>query len=190
MQQISVRRFHSANQGDSMQTQEARFTHKNSTPQSRLMVIERKFNVPVRNLFSAFKNPEAIKAWWWPKGLFTDQVNFDFREGGTYFINMKGNEEFGGGMTGQFEEIIENELIVMTDNFANANGQKISAKDAKMPGEWPETCYITFEFSPAGETMSRVVLSQEGIPNDQQEQCAVGWNQMFDKLTSYLTRQQ
>jgi hypothetical protein len=33
----------------------------------------------------------------------------------------------GGGMTGQFEELTENERIVMSDQFADENGRAISA---------------------------------------------------------------
>src|SRR4051812_4025534 len=73
--------------------------HKNSNPQSKLLEIERPFKVPVDQLFAAFTTPEALKNWWWPNGLYTDRVEFDFREGGKYFINMKGFDQGGGGMT-------------------------------------------------------------------------------------------
>ena len=99
---------------------QGKHVHKNSTPQSRLLEIDREFNVPVTRLFEAFKSPEAIKAWWWPNGLYTDRVEYDFREGGRYFVNMKGDAANmgGGGVTGRFEEIVENERLVMTDGFA------------------------------------------------------------------------
>ena len=84
---------------------------KNSTPQSPLLEIQREFNVPVSRLFQAFTTAQALKAWWWPKGLHSDRIDLDFREGGRYFINMrgsKGSDEGGGGMTGAFEEIVDN----------------------------------------------------------------------------------
>jgi uncharacterized protein YndB with AHSA1/START domain len=161
-------------------------THKNSTPQSRLLEIDRKFSVPVEKLFAAFTTPEAIKAWWWPKGLHSDRVDMEFREGGQYFINMKGYEQGGGGMAGQFEEVVENKLLVMTDNFADEKGNIISAKEAKMPGEWPKVGYITLEFSAAGENSSTLKLSQEGVPNELQKDCVQGWTESFDKLDNYL----
>ena len=136
------------------------------TSQAKLLEIERKFNVPVEQLFNAFTNSESLKEWWWPQGLYADQVEVDFHEGGKYFFNMKGSEQGGGGMAGQFEEIIENERIVMTDNFADAQGKIISAQEAKMPGEWPKVGYITFEFDAVDENTSRFKLYQEGIPNE------------------------
>lgn len=161
--------------------------HKNSTPDSQLLEIRREFNVPVSRLFDAFKTSLDIQAWWWPKELYSDRVDYDFREGGRYFINMKGGFDKGGaGMTGTFEEIVENERLVMTDSFADKEGQAITAQEADMPGQWPENVYITFEFESVDENTSRLVLAQEGIPNELQKDCRQGWSESFDKLENYL----
>jgi uncharacterized protein YndB with AHSA1/START domain len=55
----------------------------------RLLEIRRPFQAPVERLFEAFTSAEALKAWWWPNGLHADRIDYDFREGGKYFINMK-----------------------------------------------------------------------------------------------------
>ena len=51
-----------------------------------------------------------------------------------------------GGMMGEFEKIVQNESIVMTDSFADENGRAISAgrgRDVRrMAGKYP----ITFAF--------------------------------------------
>ena len=159
--------------------------HKRSTPNSKLLEIERDFIVPVSQLFEAFMTADAIKGWWWPKGLYTDHVDYDFTEGGKYFMNLKGNE-LGVGMTGKFEAIIANEHIVMSDHFADKNGRSISAKEAKQTGVWPAVVYITFDFEKVGEDDSKLRLSQQGIPNEGQKDCIEAWNQMFDKLEAYL----
>jgi uncharacterized protein YndB with AHSA1/START domain len=160
--------------------------HMNSTEQAKLLVIEREFNVPVNQLFDAFTNPKALKSWWWPQNLYSDHIEMDFREGGKFFINMKGFDEGGGGMVGSFEEIINNKRIVMSDQFADANGRAISSAEAKMPGIWPELIYITIDFDAIDENKSRFKLSQEGIPNELQKDCIQGWSESFDKLENYL----
>ncbi|MEO5667106.1 MAG: SRPBCC domain-containing protein [Bdellovibrionota bacterium] len=160
--------------------------HKNSTPHSSLLQIEREFEVSISRLFEAFKTSEALKVWWWPQGLHADLIDIDFRKGGRYFINMKGHDQAGGGMTGIFEDIIENECIVMTDQFSDKNGHAISAQEAKMPGTWPEIIYITFDFESVSENKSRFLLSQEGIPNAMQKDCIQGWTESFDKLETSL----
>jgi uncharacterized protein YndB with AHSA1/START domain len=160
--------------------------HKSSAPHSNLLVIERKYNVPVDQLFNAFTTSDALKIWWWPKGLHSDHVDINFKVGGRYFINMKGDEKGGAGMTGDFEEIVKNKRIVMTDSFSDENGKAISAKEAKIPGEWPELVYITFDFEPINSHTSRVILSQQGIPNEGQKDCKQGWSEMFDKLETFF----
>ena len=163
-------------------------SHMNSTPQSKLLEIERKFHVPVNQLFQAFASPEALKKWWWPRGLYSDRIDLDFKVGGKYFINMKGNADLGGGgMTGEFEEIVANERIVMTDNFADDSGRPISAAEAKMDGVWPKVGYITFEFEAVDDKTSRFKLFQEGIPETMLKDCIQGWSESFDKLREYLS---
>ncbi len=160
-----------------------------STPQPRVLEIRREFQVPVAHLFKAFTTAEALKAWWWPNGLHADRIDLDFREGGRYFISMKGQvqgKDASGGMTGEFEEIVENERIVMTDSFADENGRAISAEEAGMSGQWPEQISITFEFEAAGKEASRFRLAQQGIPDEMQEDCVQGWSESFDKLEKYL----
>lgn len=160
-----------------------------SAPQARLLEIRREFQVPVVRLFEAFGTAEALKAWWWPNGLHADRIDIDFREGGRYFISMKGQvqgKDASGGMTGEFQEIVENERIVMTDSFADEKGRAISAKEAGMPGQWPEEISITFEFEAAGKETSRFRLAQQGIPDEMQKDCVQGWSESFDKLEKYL----
>ncbi|MFV8258656.1 SRPBCC family protein [Bdellovibrio bacteriovorus] len=161
--------------------------HKGSSPHSKLLVIDRQYDVPLEKLFAAFSSPEALKQWWWPEGIYTDHVEWEFRNGGRYYINMKGYDQGGSGMAGSIEEVVKNERIVMTDQFANERGQPISAKEANMPGEWPEKGYITFEFESHGKERSGFKLSQEGIPNELQADCIQGWSQSFDKLQKYLS---
>ena len=163
--------------------------HKNSTAESKLLKIEREFDVSVDQLFEAFSSLEELKIWWWPNGLFSDHIDCDFREGGKYFINMKGHVKGingTGGMTGRYEEIIKNKRIVMTDFFADAQGNAISPEKANMPGVWPEEIYITFDFESVDAHTSLFTLSQQGIPNDMQQDCIQGWSESFDKLESYL----
>jgi len=154
-----------------------------------LLEIRRQFQAPVARLFGAFTSAEALKAWWWPNGLHADRIDYDFREGGKYFINMRGKvqgKDASGGMMGEFEKIVQNERIVMTDSFADENGRAISAREAGMSGEWPENITITFAFKPAGDAASRLHLAQQGIPEGMQKDCVQGWSESFDKLVRYL----
>jgi uncharacterized protein YndB with AHSA1/START domain len=160
-----------------------------SLPEPKLLEIRREFQVPVARLFEAFATADVVKAWWWPNGLHAERIDYDFREGGRYFISMKGQvqgKDASGGMTGEFEEIVNKERIVMTDSFADEKGRAISAQDAGMPGQWPEQISITFEFETASKEASRFRLAQQGIPDEMQKDCIQGWSESFDKLERYL----
>lgn len=173
-----------------MQKQTPVTPHKASTKTSPLLLINRRFNAPIEKLFAAFTEAEAIKKWWWPENLYADKVELDFKNGGHYFINMKGYEKGGGGMTGEFEEIVTNKLIVMTDQFADEKGNPISAEQAGMTGTWPETIYITFDFESHNDLKSGFTLAQAGVPAELQSDCIQGWSESFDKLEKYLADQQ
>lgn len=162
------------------------FTHQKSTLFYPPLSIERLFDVSVDQLFNAFKSERILKMWWWPQGFFADHVELDFRVGGRYFINMKGFDHGDGGMTGEFTEIIENARIVMSDRFADIHGRAITAREAKMPGVWPETIMITFEFERVDLTRTRFRLTQTGIPTELQKDCVQGWSQSFEKLENFL----
>ena len=166
-------------------------TSDESAPRPKVLEIRREFAVPVPILFEAFATAEALKAWWWPNGLHAERIDLDFREGGRYFISMKGKvqgKDTSGGMTGEFEEIVENERIVMTDSFADANGRAISPREAGMSGQWPQQIFIKFEFEAVGKEASRFHLAQDGIPDEMQNDCVQGWSESFDKLERYLAR--
>lgn len=163
-----------------------RSIQKRSMPQYQMLKVERQFDISVDQLFGAFKSERSLKMWWWPMGLFADSVDLDLRVGGRYYINMKGLNQMGGGMTGEFTEVIENERIVMTDHFADQNGRVVSAQAVNMPGVWPDVVYITFEFEKVDLTRSRLRLLQTGIPDEVQKDCVQGWNESFDKLENVL----
>jgi uncharacterized protein YndB with AHSA1/START domain len=175
-----------------MQVQEKKQNQSSTaggSPNPKLLEVRREFQVPVARLFEAFSSAESLKAWWWPNGLRADRIDLDFREGGRYFISMKGQvqgQDASGGMTGEFEEIVKNERIVMTDSFADEKGRAISAQEAGMSGQWPEQIFITFEFEAEGAAASRFRLAQQGIPDEMQKDCIQGWSESFDKLEKYL----
>jgi uncharacterized protein YndB with AHSA1/START domain len=174
-----------------MQSQQEKSTQasprRDSRVDSKPVELKRTFSTSVELLFNAFKTSDAIKAWWWPKDLYTDRVDYEFTEGGHYFINMKGGKVGGGGMAGEFEEISENSRIVMSDHFADENGKEISPEEANM-SDWTEPVTITFDFRSNGAKSSELSLTQVGIPNKMHDDCLQGWSEMFDKLEKHLAR--
>ena len=49
----------------------------------------RVFNAPRHTVFAAFIEPDAILAWWAPKGWYTPHVEMDVRPGGRFRFGMR-----------------------------------------------------------------------------------------------------
>ncbi len=146
------------------------------------LVIARTFNVPRDILWKYWTEPEYMKRWWGPKDYTTPTVEIDFRLGGKYLSAMRSPEGKDTWSTGVYEEIVPPEKIVVTDSFADENGNVVSAEYYGMQGDFPLTARISVTFEDeAGKT--RMTLRHIGLPEgEMREQTAAGWNEMFDKL--------
>ncbi|WGG46556.1 SRPBCC domain-containing protein [Rossellomorea sp. DA94] len=129
---------------------------------NRVLVLERIFDAPRDLVFSMFKEPEHLKAWWGPRGWELPVCRVDFRPGGVWHYCMKcvdsnqgqfyGMESWGKGV---YKEIIEPEKIVYVDAFSDAEGNTNE--------DLPET-EVTMEFIDMGsrtKLISRSLYSSE-----------------------------
>lgn len=84
--------------------------------------------------------------------------------------------------TGTYEQIIPQQKIICTDQFADEKGNIISAFEAGMNGKWPEKLYLTIEFEPCNRDQTKLVVTHQGIPKSQYDDCCDGWISSIDKL--------
>jgi uncharacterized protein YndB with AHSA1/START domain len=152
--------------------------------------IERIFNAPVEKVWKAWTDPEEIMKWWGPKDWTAPSAKSDFRVGGKFLYAMRGAMTPGGPIQenwsgGVFKEIIPMQKIVASDYFTDAQGNKISAKDIGMPGEWPDEMTITVTFKDMGDK-TKLTIFHEGHPDEIAEMAMIGWNQSLDKLAAIL----
>lgn len=152
--------------------------------------IARKFSVPVERLWAAWTTPELVKQWWGPENYSCPDARMDVREGGKSILAMQepnGKIQYSGGT---YLEIIPLRKIVSTDEFMDQDGNWMSAKDAGMPGEWPDKCRVTLEFKDLGGVgESELEICHEGIPKAMYDDCVAGWNSSLDKLQRLLEKQ-
>jgi uncharacterized protein YndB with AHSA1/START domain len=154
------------------------------------LVIERTFDAPRELVWRAWTDPEQVKKWWGPKDFTAPVVKHDFRVGGKWLYAMQ-SASFNDGRpiwaTGVYREIIEPERIVMTDSFADEDGNIVPASHYAMEGEFPLEMLITVTFEDAGSGKTRLTIRHEGLPAGEQAAGAnVGWNESLDKLTEAL----
>jgi uncharacterized protein YndB with AHSA1/START domain len=154
----------------------------------RDLVITRVFDAPRELVFKARTEPERLKRWWGPKGTTTPYCEIDLRPGVVMHYCMRspdGRDMWGKGV---FREIVVPERIVLTDSFADAEGNVVLPTHYGMRPEWPLEALLTVTFEEeAGKT--RVTLRYEGVPpgadRDGSEQ---GWSESLERLGEYLSK--
>lgn len=155
------------------------------------LTIIRTFNVSRELVWKAWTEPEQVMRWWGPKSFTTPVSKIDLRVGGKYIYCMRSPEgkDFWG--TGIFREIVAPERLVMTDSFADENGNVVPATYYGMSPDFPQELLIrvTFEELEGGRT--RLTLTYSGIKSmntADKEGMQHGWIESFDKLAEYLVK--
>ncbi len=102
-----------------------------------MLTVERTFDAPRESVFKAFTEPDRIAQWWGPRGWSTTNYRMEVQPGGVWHYCMRGPDGMESWGIATYDEIVEPERIVYTDNFSDAEGN-ISEN---MPG-----MRITMEF--------------------------------------------
>jgi uncharacterized protein YndB with AHSA1/START domain len=97
--------------------------------EGRDLVMERIFDGQRDLVFKAFSNSEHLAGWWGPSGWQTENRAFNFKPDGVWHYCMRCTDENQGEFYGQeswgkavYQEIIVPEKIVLTDMFADEEG--------------------------------------------------------------------
>lgn len=161
--------------------------HNSTNTTEHAIIITRDFNAPRDLVFKAWTEPERAKLWWGPTGFTTPFFSIDLRPGGTSFSSMRSPEGMDIWSKGTFLEVIVPERIVITDSFADSQGNIVPASYYGMTGDnWPLEMLVTVDFE-EDNGKTKMILRHDGIPpGENSEMCRVGWNQSFDKLDRYL----
>ena len=162
------------------------------SPQQGL-VIERIFDAPRDLVWKAWTDPEMLMQWWGPKIFTCPAARIDLRVGGKYLVCMQsetGEEAWKRGIwsTGEYREIVEPEKLVMTDCFADENGNVVPSTHYGMEGI-PLEMLVTVTFEALAHNQTRMTLVHEGLPaGEHSEGANIGWNESFDKLAEAVVR--
>ncbi len=147
--------------------------------------INRIFDLPVSTIWKAWTEPESFKKWWGPHEYTCPYCKIDLRVGGTCHASMKnkktGEEQFS---IGTYKEIIENKKLVVTDSFADKQGNITEAPEG-FPGKWPRELLITVELKEQ-DGKTHMHMTQAPMPAEMYEDCLKGWGECLDKMESNL----
>jgi len=164
-------------------------TDARTTTEEGTLVIERIFDAPRELVWKAWTEPELVMRWWGPKGFTAPAAEIDFRVGGKILFAMQ-SADFNDGRpiwsTGVYREIVPLERIVMTDSFADADGNVVPATHYGMGSEFPLEMLVTVTFEDL-DGKTKMTLRHEDLPaGEMREGAGTGWNESFDKLADSL----
>ena len=146
------------------------------------IVITRIFDASPERVFQAWTDPKLMAQWWGPKNSTTPVVNIDLRVGGEYLYCMRsadGQDTWGKGI---YKEIVKPFRIVVTDSFADPQGNTVPASYYGVQEDMPLEMLVTLTFEEqSGGT--KFTLIHSGLPHGQMSDLTkAGWNESFDKL--------
>jgi uncharacterized protein YndB with AHSA1/START domain len=156
-------------------------TYDNLLPK---LVMTREFDAPREFLWKAWTDPGMLGVWWGPTVHTSPYNEIDLRVGGRFLICMRvpdGKDLWG---TGTYLEIVEPELLVIMDSFADEQGNKVPASYYDMHDTYPLEMKFSVEFKDL-DGKTRMTLTYDdigGIPEGDLHEMEQGWNQSFDKL--------
>jgi uncharacterized protein YndB with AHSA1/START domain len=163
-------------------------TESNQKTGDQELVITRIFDAPRNLVWKIWTEPEHVMEWWGPKGFTAPIIKTDFRVGGKSLLRMRSPEGEDYWSTGVYREIVEQEKIVTTDSFSDAQGNVVPASHYGMSGDWPLELLVTVTFE-EDNGKTKLTLRHEGFPDVENRDLAkAGWNESLDKLAEYLKK--
>lgn len=150
--------------------------------------LTRKFSAPVERLWDAWTTSELLMQWWGPETYSCPDARLDVRVGGKSILAMKdpeGKVVYSGGV---YEEVIPNQRLVTSDYFMDKDGNRKSANELGLPGQWLDTMKLTIEFERLGANESQLKIFHEGIAKDMHDDCISGWSTSLDKLQRLIEK--
>ncbi|EKE12107.1 MAG: hypothetical protein ACD_14C00017G0003 [uncultured bacterium] len=152
-------------------------------------VLERVFDAPKEKVWKAWTTPEMVKKWWGPNGFSCPVANIDFTQGGKYLFCMRNEADSKDyWSTGEYEKIEPMERIVVSDSFADAEGNRMPASYYGMGSDWPTIMNIQTTFDEVdGKTKLTIKYDNlAGFSEKDFQDMNQGWNESLDKLEKVL----
>ena len=152
------------------------------------VVIERSFDAPRQVIWQMWTDPEHFKAWYGPEGATIPVAKMDVRIGGSRLVCMEMQAPSGPmamWFTGEYLQVVENQLLVYTESMSDENGNVSSPSDMGMREGHPVVTEIRVELVD-DDGGTKMVMTHVGVPSDSPG--AVGWTMAFDKLAMQVAK--
>ena len=144
-----------------------------SAPQPGVALeVRRRFAASRDRVFAAWTSADALKRWHAPDNAVELDAGVDFRVGGRYHVQMRGNDGSLHLVAGEYREIQPPTRIVLTWRWHTIPGATESL--------------VTVEFLER-DAETEIVLTHEGLTTDQdRDGHRHGWVGCFEKLAAVV----
>jgi uncharacterized protein YndB with AHSA1/START domain len=136
-----------------------------------LVVIKRTLPASAARVFAAWTDAELLKQWMGPGKVTVSEAEVDLSVGGAYRIVMNDEEGKTHVPSGHYEEIVPNEKLVFSWQWAGIE----------------EVTRVTIELREIGDNKTELTLTHAGI-NEAEARAHhdEGWNGCLDKMPAIL----
>lgn len=143
-------------------------------PAGPTMVLTRIFDAPRSLVFAAWTQPEHLKHWSAPRGFTITRSEGELRPGGAWRSSMRGPDGVDLPLSGKYEEIVQDELLVFTHSWEDDEGRR------------EHETIVTVRFKDfAGKT--KLTLEQGPFESEQsRDGHEGGWSECLDRLGELL----
>ena len=156
--------------------------------QGRVDEASREISASPEVVYRAFSTAEALIAWLPPGDMAGRIIEYDFREGGRYAIELTyaGNSPAGVGKTTERSDVTRGRFLALTAGRLIVQSVEFDSTDPEFAGQMT----LTWSFDPT-TTGTRVTVKAENVPSgisptDHQ----TGLRGSLDNLASFVTRQE
>lgn len=156
--------------------------------EKRELLISRVFDSPQEKVWDAWTIPDKAREWWGPLTFTAPVIQIDLHVGGKLLNCMRSPDGKDFWSTGTYREIDRPGRLVMTDSFADENGNVVNASYYGMDPNFPLESLITVTFDEL-DGKTKFILKYEDVSMFQEQDLkdmTQGWNESFDKLEAYL----
>jgi uncharacterized protein YndB with AHSA1/START domain len=156
------------------------------------VVVTRELEVPMREVWKAWSDPEYVKRWWGPTGFTSPSAEMDFRVGGASLVCMRAPAEYGGQdmyNTWTYIRIEPHERIEFVSNFADKDRTHLDPAAMSMPPGVPRDVPHVITFKSAGDARTEMTVMEYGYTTEQARDLSrAGMEQCLDKMAAMFDR--
>lgn len=150
----------------------------------RIDSASRTIDAPAQLVFQAFVQPASLMAWLPPQGMSGRAIEYDFREGGRYRIELRYEQDAGAGKTTGQTDITQGRFLELIAGRRITQSVEFESDDPSFAGEM----MMAWSFEPVSKgTLVTIVATNvpSGISKADHD---AGLRSSLDQLAAFVER--